>query len=243
MCQAINITRGGFDMQDNIIGNRILELRKKANEKQEDLAKILRCNRASIAKYENGDRIPDGLIIAKIARHYNTTSDYILGLTDVKTTDKDLQFVCEYTGLSEYSVIVLGELLRSKDTENSYNVSFNMPLEQLNIINYFLNSSKFFDVVFELMMYKHNIETISQDYEKEISQNDDYSNLLKRKKSIDFQYQMCKLHLFDVDRNFKKLIDEYMADKDKKFETLKATFDSKIYSLKPEDGESNGNDN
>lgn len=229
-----------FKGYDNIFSVRLRLLLQRHKITQQELAEKVDCSRQAISQYVEGLNAPNIDKLCNIARYFNVSTDYLMGLSDIETTDKDLKFVCEYTGLSEYSVIVLGELLRSKDTENSYNVSFNMPLEQLNIINYFLNSSKFFDVVFELMMYKHNIETISQDYEKEISQNDDYSNLLKRKKSIDFQYQMCKLHLFDVDRNFKKLIDEYMADKDKKFETLKATFDSKIYSLKPEDGESNG---
>ena len=62
---------------------RIAELRKSAGEKQEQLAAVLGCNRASLANYEkNSKRTPDAEIIIKIAQHYETTADYVLGMTD-----------------------------------------------------------------------------------------------------------------------------------------------------------------
>ncbi len=142
-------------MPDNIIGNRILELRKKANEKQEDLAKILQCNRASIAKYENGDRIPDGLIIAKIAKHYNTTSDYILGLTDVKTTDIDIKNMCEYTGLNENSVSILHEI---------YTSSIDNICEYFDIVNKSITSLYIFEMALFIQRYH---KSLSQKYKIE----------------------------------------------------------------------------
>lgn len=42
--------------------------------------------------------------IAILAEHYGVSSDYLLGFSPYPTTDKDLEFVCRYTGLSEYSV-------------------------------------------------------------------------------------------------------------------------------------------
>ena len=78
-------------MNNTIIGTRIAELRKSAGEKQEDLAEVLGCNRGSLANYETGKRTPDVETIIKIAQHYGTTTDYILGVTDNKTGFKIIE--------------------------------------------------------------------------------------------------------------------------------------------------------
>ncbi|MGN1457413.1 MAG: helix-turn-helix domain-containing protein, partial [Acutalibacteraceae bacterium] len=106
-------------MQNQIIGSRISNLRKQANEKQEDLAKVIKCNRASLANYENGKRMIDINRLIMIAEHYNTTTDYLLGLSDVSTTDVDIKQVCDYTGLSEIAVQELNdENVKIQDDED-----------------------------------------------------------------------------------------------------------------------------
>lgn len=49
--------------------------------------------------------------IAILAEHYGVSSDYLLGLSTYPTTNKDLEFVCKYTGLNESSVKYLKSLL------------------------------------------------------------------------------------------------------------------------------------
>lgn len=49
--------------------------------------------------------------IAALAKHYGVSSDYLLGLSPYPTTNKDLEFVCNYTGLNEKSVKYLRSLL------------------------------------------------------------------------------------------------------------------------------------
>lgn len=67
---------------DNIIGERIKELRNRAGEKQTTLARAIYVCGSSVTHYENGERIPDAVTIAAIAKHYNVSADYLLGLTD-----------------------------------------------------------------------------------------------------------------------------------------------------------------
>ncbi len=90
-----------MDKSNNIIGSRILELRTRAGEKQEELAQVIHCNRGSLSNYEKGARTPDAYTIALIAKHYNITSDYLLGLTDTPSTNRDIAFISDYTGLDE----------------------------------------------------------------------------------------------------------------------------------------------
>lgn len=90
-----------YQEEKSVLAERMTELRKKHNFTQEDIAKYLDCNRATVANYENGKRQPDYNTLIKLSRKYSVSTDYLLGLTDVTTTDKDLKFICDYTGLSE----------------------------------------------------------------------------------------------------------------------------------------------
>ena len=78
---------------NNIIGERIKELREQAGEKQEELGETTFYDRRCISYYERGLRMPKADTIAAIAKHYNVSADYILGLTDNVKTPCDL---CRY---------------------------------------------------------------------------------------------------------------------------------------------------
>ncbi len=64
--------------------NRIKDLREENELRQMDLSKKLRLSQAQYSRIENNEYelSYDGLI--KLAIFYNTSTDYILGLTDVK---------------------------------------------------------------------------------------------------------------------------------------------------------------
>lgn len=61
---------------------RIRDLREDADLTQKEMAKILHCSQQVYSNYELGQRdIPTAVLIA-LARFYETTTDYILGLSD-----------------------------------------------------------------------------------------------------------------------------------------------------------------
>lgn len=61
---------------------RIRELREDHDLKQRQLAQILCCSQQTYSDYENGRLdIPTSILIA-LAKYYNTTTDYLLGLTE-----------------------------------------------------------------------------------------------------------------------------------------------------------------
>ena len=70
-------------MNENTLGERILELLKKYNMTQRQLADIVGTTEVSICRYVKGERIPRGPVIANIAKALHTTSDYLLGTEDV----------------------------------------------------------------------------------------------------------------------------------------------------------------
>lgn len=62
--------------------HRLEDLRVDADKTQKDIAKLLNCNREVYRRYEKGiHEIPVWALI-ELARYYNTSTDYILGLTD-----------------------------------------------------------------------------------------------------------------------------------------------------------------
>ena len=61
---------------------RIKNLREDSDATQENIANILSCTQTGYGKYELGQRDIPTQILIKLAKHYNTSTDYILGLTD-----------------------------------------------------------------------------------------------------------------------------------------------------------------
>ena len=65
--------------------NKLLELRKERNLKQEDLAILLGMTRQGYSYYEKGLRAPDPATLQKLSQYFGVSIDYILGNTDVRT--------------------------------------------------------------------------------------------------------------------------------------------------------------
>lgn len=64
--------------------SRIRNMREDSDLLQKDIAHFLQCTQVSYSHYELGKRdIPTDVLI-KLARFYGTSTDYLLGLTDVK---------------------------------------------------------------------------------------------------------------------------------------------------------------
>lgn len=64
---------------------RLKDMRTDHDLTQENIADILKCHREVYRRYEKGIRtIPIDYLVT-IAEYYNTSTDYLLELTDVKT--------------------------------------------------------------------------------------------------------------------------------------------------------------
>ena len=68
---------------------RIKDLREDHDKFQKDIAQILGISQQYYSEYEKGNRtIPINHLIT-LARYYNTSIDYIVGLSDEKIYKKD----------------------------------------------------------------------------------------------------------------------------------------------------------
>ncbi len=64
----------------NVFGRRLRNLRKSKNWLQEDLANRLGISRSAIAQWERGHREPDFNTALTLARMFEVSLDYLLGL-------------------------------------------------------------------------------------------------------------------------------------------------------------------
>lgn len=84
------------------------ELIDEQDQKQDDLTEILGVkSRQSVTGYIDGSTAPTADKIVAIAKAYNVSADWLLGLSEVRSPDMDVQAVCQFTGLSEFAIRVL----------------------------------------------------------------------------------------------------------------------------------------
>ena len=60
----------------------IIELRKQKNLSQSQLAKDLELNQTTISTWELGKKLPDYNSLVQLAKYFDVSGDYLLGLED-----------------------------------------------------------------------------------------------------------------------------------------------------------------
>lgn len=84
---------------------RLVALRKERGETQPDIANILGKARSSVQGYESEGKEPSFDALLKLAEHFDVSTDYLLGRTDVRNSD-DAVFVNDSRAFSRtYSAL------------------------------------------------------------------------------------------------------------------------------------------
>lgn len=100
-------TQPTYITEKEIFPERLRTLMEETKTTQEDLGQALDVRRQTISLYITGQSKPDWKQVAKIAKFFNVSSDYLLGLSETRTTDIERKAICEYTGLSENAITSL----------------------------------------------------------------------------------------------------------------------------------------
>ena len=92
-------------------GNRLREIiekrKKETGQNLRAVAKDLDVSLGVLSDWQNGNKTPRGDSIAKLAKYFGVSADYLLGLTEAQTVDTDLRAVADYTGLTENAILAL----------------------------------------------------------------------------------------------------------------------------------------
>ena len=99
-----------YNTENDIFATRLREIMQIRGENQTTLSAKTNMQRQTISLYMNGQSKPDTERLTSIAQALNVSSDYLLGLSNVKSLDVNLQAICEYTDLSESTLNNLSDL-------------------------------------------------------------------------------------------------------------------------------------
>lgn len=92
-----------------IASKRIAELRNEKGWTQENLADELHVDTSTIGHCERGRNIPID-ILCQIAKCFETSTDYLLGLTNCKTPKTDYRALCDAIGIDDTAAEILEEI-------------------------------------------------------------------------------------------------------------------------------------
>ena len=90
-------------INDSNICFRLRQLRLDKNLRQEQVAKLIGVNKSAISTYENNTRQPSFDILVRLATLYRVSTDYLLGMTNIRSLD--------LSGLSDEEVVAVSELV------------------------------------------------------------------------------------------------------------------------------------
>lgn len=85
--------------------SRLIDLRKERNMTQADLAKVISKTRSTVSGYETEGKEPDYEMLCFLANYFDVTTDYLLGISNVRTHNDAVfvndtrQFSATYEGL------------------------------------------------------------------------------------------------------------------------------------------------
>lgn len=154
-----------------ILSKRLKELREERGISQETLLEQLnsagiKISLISLKNYEVTEQHHSKFLavngmntefLFNIAEFYGVSIDYLLGRTDTRSPNPDIQSACEYTGLSEKSIEKLKGITHF-EFDNSVNT------ENANIIDMFIQS-KYFENLISLLLTLYNCSAEGGDIE------------------------------------------------------------------------------
>lgn len=205
-------------IQWNGIGRRIRETREKNGVTQQEMADALSVKRETVNQWESESRRIKDKDLCRIAPYLGVTADYLLGLTEIKSRDPQIQNVCDYTGLSEQAVSTLNMVKSGRCPFDSHTVE--LFLETQDGLSVFGHSKRIFDLYIqssrELAHYSEKIRAAEGDPAGLLKLN----NLLEGKQSdslaslrnkwsvalFDF-WRVCLALFSDVEKQLLETID------------------------------------
>lgn len=124
---------------------RLRELR--GNRTLKEVADSLGISRATLGFYEDGSRKPDIEILYKIAKYYNVSADYLLGISDTPSTDQDIKTLSDNFGINLQNAINLN-YWKKQNIDDS--IRYRYILEDLN----WLIDSELLDLISSYLHFK-----------------------------------------------------------------------------------------
>lgn len=109
------------DFNVNVFIRRLQDILDERDMKQKELADLIGVSEVTISRYMNGERVPRIDIISSLAKALNTTTDYLLGNSDIKT-------LIQLAGLFDVSIDYLIGWIPQKDSIENNDLKYDESL-------------------------------------------------------------------------------------------------------------------
>lgn len=125
---------------ENVMGQRINTALAARDIKQKELSKLVSAEGVKLSEatlsdiINNVDKGYSYKIFVEISKQLGVSTDYLFGLSDVATNDKDIKDVCEYTGLNERSVTLLHQIKSVTKHNKKISEFVNSVIESLSFL-------------------------------------------------------------------------------------------------------------
>lgn len=187
--------------KNDITLQRFRKLIDKSYLSRQSIAEKIGCDVSTITKQYNGDRKITTDYIVKYANYFEVSADYLLGLSDVPTTDKDVQFICDYTGLDLGAVMSLKTM---KDVSCSL----------LQPVNLLFDSGEMSTMVYLIIGYLGDIKNQLAYLDKAVENlKEGKADISLYKRCVEFSNK-ADLNLFKLQETIKDFVKEH-CKKDK----------------------------
>jgi len=110
-----------------MIANRLRALRREKEMSKRELVSMLPLNYSTYANYESGFREPNSEVLQMLARHFNVSVDYLLGVSENRRTADEIAMLDE----NEHMVIAKYRKLDSHGRE-LFELVLNKEFERVN---------------------------------------------------------------------------------------------------------------
>ena len=111
---------------DTLFADTLKRLRTKKNLSQNQLAKAMFVNRATISKWESGSRMPDASMITRLARVLEVDVGMLLSTVTVNDGSLSIIMVDDNKAILSYYLLILEEVV-----PNAMIAGFNLPQEAI----------------------------------------------------------------------------------------------------------------
>ena len=195
---------------------RLNEEFEKQNINPEEFCQKNYIAMSTFSNYRNGKRIPPIDTLAIIAKELNCSTDYLLGFTDVKSTDQNYKTVHEITGLSDEAITFLKEhknmdyeLYKDRDVVYKY--------KHIETLNYLLKNEKYTRFLTNLGNYMWIGRDIKESLKRYIINNGGEDIVMPKLKEHwkSYKYQLDRdqaIAKIDIDRSLFKIDEDIRND-------------------------------
>lgn len=116
---------------------------------QDDLAKVLGKTRQMISYYADGSSSPSWQTIVLICQHFHVSADWLLGLSETKSTDATARSAQEYTGLREAALSTLASVASDQNDKRPLSLD-----DYRSIVSDILETNEFYELCRKLYTYE-----------------------------------------------------------------------------------------